>query len=48
MFQCSPPDVTPGVPKMNKFEQVSSDHYQLLLAAGVGYPTLLFLRWGRG
>ena len=31
-----------GCPQMNKFEQVSSDHHQMLLAGGDGVPYLTF------
>ena len=33
-FQWPPPDVTPGGPQVNKFEQVSSEHHQMSLARG--------------
>ena len=41
------PDVTPGGPQINKFEQVSIDHHQMSVAGriprfdvqGAGYPT---------
>ena len=37
-FQWPQPDVSPGDPQMNKFEQVSSNHHQISLAGrgGIG------------
>ena len=46
-FQWPPPDVTPGDPQMNKFDQVSSDHHQMSLAGGsLGLISPYLTIWG--